>query len=80
MRRAIKFAGFSVVGTVLANAAALAATALMGIDAPVPVVSVVSLLAGSVAAGVQKSMSWKDTGVEPPSPTTPTLPYPGGGA
>lgn len=79
IRRALKFTAFSIVGTVLANAAALAATALVGIDAPLAIVSVVSLLAGSVAAGVQKSISWKDTGVEMPPPTTPTLQFPIGG-
>lgn len=80
VKRAVKFAGFSIVGTLLANAAAIAATFLMGINAPVEVVSITSLLAGSIAAGVHKSINWVEAGVEPPpAPPPPTLQYPGGG-
>ena len=69
VKRATKFAAFSIVGTVLANATALAATALVGVHAPAETISVVSLLAGSVAAGVHKSINWVELGVDvPPAP------------
>ncbi len=74
VKRATKFALFSVVGTVLANATALAATALVGFNAPAETISVVSLLAGSVAAGIHKSINWVELGVDTPPEPDLTLP------
>lgn len=78
-KRAGKFVVFGVLGTVLVNGGAIVATLLVGLHLPIEFVSVASLLAGSVAAGVQKSISWVDTGVELPPPTQPTLANPSGG-
>lgn len=79
IKRAAKFAGFSVLGTILANAGAIVAMVLMGVNAPTELIAVTGLLAGSVAAGVYKAVNWVDTGVEMPPPPTPTLNYPPGG-
>jgi hypothetical protein len=75
-KRAVKFAAFSVIGTVLANAAALAATGLVGIQAPTEIVTVVSLLSGSVAAGIHKAINWQAVGLDVPEPPSPTINYP----
>lgn len=72
VKRATKFAAFSIAGTVLANAAALAAAGLAGIHAPTETVAVISLLAGSVAAGIHKSINWVELGVDAPEPVIET--------
>ncbi len=77
-RRALKFAGFNVLGFVLVNATAIAAAFLVGMHFGNEIATALSLLVGAVAAGIQKSISWVDTGFDPNTPTQ-TMPNPLGG-
>ncbi len=72
-RRALKFAGFNVLGFLLVNAAAIAAAFFVGMHFGNEIATLLSLVVGAIAAGIQKSISWVDTGFDP-NATTQTMP------
>ncbi len=64
IRRALKFLAFQVGGLVLANAAYLAALALIHTSLDPATVQVLGAGLGSMAAGVQKTHSWQTVAAE----------------
>lgn len=78
IKRALKTTGFNVLGFLLVNAAAIAAAFFIGIKFGHEIATVLSLVIGAIAMGVQKSISWVDTGFDPEQTLTVPNPLAGG--
>lgn len=76
LARGGRYFAYQMVGVLGANAAAIAATALVHFHSSPEIVTVGGWLAASVAAGAKRAYSYVETGTPPPPDMTPTLQAP----